>query len=1580
MKSKLNILKCFLLIVMSAFLFTGCSLMDFLFPEEEVETYNFSGYVYADDMPLSEATVSCGLSEITTDERGYYSFSNLTKVVQVTVSKEGYYFDDTLVYIKSNRNDVNFDGYKFYNINGVVKNGTEPVANAQVLVKSKAGVHSKVTTNSNGNFYIANLAGEATITARYEDIEFFSQECNNQTSFVTINSAIDISSTILCDDVVNANDFRIKLNGNIADCQVNIEDNQLTFNLRNVAPHSVLTIESDSYFIENATRVINSEDRKIDFKCEKLYSVNVKTISGSTLLNDAEIFLNNNKITENRENGIVTINSLHGENVFSASLNGFDFTPIYANKDNTTINLVGTFNLPVNVITNNNSFDSIKIGVNGQVLDVTTSSVVFNEVELNSAFSVLTDNYYTENSTFEITSIDEITINLYRYYSLNLVVTYNNNPINNAKILLSGTNYSLQENGTLVIDNLYAEHDLEISLDGYMFDSVKVSLNNNNITAVAKKLFNIVGRVTSGDIVLSGASVTTLNKEVITNENGEFIIENVYGNGTLKICKENYNALEVNYIEDNQKLEINLTYNVTGRIVCGEKVLSGVLVTGGETSVETSVDGTFILENLQGNVEIVLEKDYYNFTFPKVSKKEDLIIYSTYYVEGTATKTADNGDDVVSIPNLKIILSNIANGSQEITYTNEQGKYKFTGLTGNYILIYDEIDYKLKPNSHDIVEGGTYDFTNRGYGFGGRVMCGSIGVSGVRINAGDLIVYTNEQGYYSFALITKETTLNLYKEGYTFNNNGYDVSDKLDGSTNVNFTCSYLVSGNVSSLVTPLENVEVTINGITAKTDSDGNYVISGIEGSGTIVISKLGYTFMGETQVTTATTNNFKAYYTEILVVSTGDIVVENVELIVNGKTYISDKNGIITIDNVEIGTNYTLLKQGYNFTNSLFTGFTKEEKTISCSYNISGIVYSGTQPVAGVKVVINGNDEVYTDSNGLYEFTNLIGRNVLSFSLENFQFEDCEVTEPTTLENYAKYSVSGYVKEGNNGLSGVIITAGKFETTTNGNGYFIINGLTTKVSLVLYKEGYEFEGETEVNSPIELQFSATYKVCGYVTSGEEGVEGVLVTSSIGGIGVRTDINGYYEIKGQVGIITLTYEKEGYETKTSQSNGYSNSQNINLTYSVIINFEGDDFNGIYISVNGNRKVYSSSSVTLNNLEGFNKLIFSKTGYSLTPSEYGVNGYEIINVTLVRYYNATFNVQTDTGLKVNDVIIQVGTKQAVLDANGTYIATELSNKLNVYADLIVESANGEIIYSKRVAGPTIEDEGIYNITISNDDYAYFMFVRAYQRLRDVYAYRVTVKGTVSPKVGGNQDVTMVYKKVDSLRLYENLNYGNEIMGVDPKVSLLTYTDLANKKVKYQMVNGGSVKNGYANYSTNWTDASYQDYQSTYGISPEGFFPYNITNATIGYASISKLTYSNDTYKFTMKFGNGESSPVNDLVVSNYRTLMNKMVSKQKTGAYHFVELTFTFNSNGDILSMVTSEAYTVTSMSVSVTTTGAMTYTYSTSNYDASISQIDISSNDAIRRTINETLPQNTKNAIASINICTTIKRREEVC
>ena len=132
MKKNLNILKCFMLIILSAFLFTGCSLMDFLFPPEKVETYQFSGYVFADDMPLPDATVSCGLSEITTDERGYYSFSNLTKVVQVTVKKEGYYFDDTLVYIKSNRNDVNFEGNKYYNISGSVKDGLEKIGRAHV--------------------------------------------------------------------------------------------------------------------------------------------------------------------------------------------------------------------------------------------------------------------------------------------------------------------------------------------------------------------------------------------------------------------------------------------------------------------------------------------------------------------------------------------------------------------------------------------------------------------------------------------------------------------------------------------------------------------------------------------------------------------------------------------------------------------------------------------------------------------------------------------------------------------------------------------------------------------------------------------------------------------------------------------------------------------------------------------------------------------------------------------------------------------------------------------------------------------------------------------------------------------------------------------------------------------------------------------------------------------------------------------------------------------------------------------------------------------------------------------------------
>lgn len=1578
MKNKLNVFKCFLFILISALTLSGCSLMDFLSPTKPVDSYGFSGYVFADGVALSQATVSCGVNETTTDERGYYSFSGLTKVVQVQVSKEGYYFDDELVYVKSNRNDVNFEGNKYFALNGVVKNGEDFVSGAEVNVTSSAGAY-KTTTNETGNFYLSNLAGKATVSASFENMNFFTEEVDKTSNFVTINSSISVLGNIACDEQAQESDFSLFLNNNLINNAIVLQDNNLTFNLPNVTPNSKIKLTSNSYYIQNSEVAI-TKNEQVDFNCQKFYTATIQTISGTTSLDNASVTLNGTPITKQKDDGKIVLNNLYGENTFGATLNGFEFTPVVSSAKNTIVTLVGKFNLSVNLVTDDNAFNNIQVYLDDIKQDVTNSTLTFNNVQLNSVLTILTDDYYIEENIISVNSLEDITINLFKYFSLTLSATYNGNALPQTKVLLNNAEYNLNTLGALVVDNLYGENSLQLQLDGYKFETYNVNLQNSNINAVAKKLFNLTGKVVSGEIVITDATLLIENQEPATYVNGEFTFEGLYESGKIVVTKQGYNTKEIEFSEDSDNLEINLTYNVTGKVLSGNNGLNGVTVSCNENSVVTKEDGTFTLQNLQGQSEILFVKDFYNINSSIVTSSEEIIKNSTYNITGIVTDSMGE-----RIDNLLIILNDVINANNTLTTLTQNGLFNFTNLTSEYLLTYGEVDFTLKPNYHPVTKGGEYNFSNNGYGFGGRVTCGeNNGVGGVLVTVGDNTTLTDEQGYYTFALITKQGVLTLFKQGYTFNNNNLAVNDEFDERTDVNFTCSYSVSGKVVSGETPLQNVTVSINDSEVLTDEFGNYEISNLTGGGIIKVTKQGYYFVGNNIVNGYTTQNFNGFYTAKYKVVTGGINVDNVQVSVGGETYLTDEDGIVEIKNSQIGTKFSLQKQGYNFSEYFFTGYTQEALEINCSYNITGVVFSGTNAVENCLVAISGGSSVITNASGEFAFNELVGENTISYTLQNFQFENSVVSKPCNLEIYAKYTITGLVMVGTQPLSNVVVIAGKLSAVTNGAGKFEIAGLTTRETLVLQKEGYEFEGTFEVNSPCSLQFSATYSISGFVKSGESLVEGVLVTSSFGGEGVLTNSDGYYLIKGQVGIVTLTFEKDGYSEVTSKEiNEYTNNLNVNLTYSVVINFSGvDDYSGIYISVNGVRKEYSESSVTLLNLTGYNTLKFSKTGFSLTPEEYGVEGYTIIDVTIIKYYKANFTVETDNEILVSDAIIQVGTKTATSQGNGKYEATELSNKVNVFVNLVVNDENGKNIYSKRIAGPTIDGEGNYKLVINNSDYAYFMFVRGYQRLRESYAYKVSVSGTVKPQtsLAGSQSIGMTYKKVGDERIYENMNYGKGAAGVEPRVSVLTYVNLKTKLLKYEMVKGDSVKDNLtANYSCNWQTPTYQEYQSLFGISPEGLYPYNITTDTIKLGTMTNLSYNNNQYQFTMQFGTGANSPADNLVVNNYRTLMNEMVKGQTTGNYNFIKLTYTFDSLGNLKTLKVVEQYVVGAPVVGdITTDGTVNYTFVTSN-DETATKIDISSNSAIRNTINEPLPQNTMNSVKAINTYILNKRRELV-
>ena len=117
---------------------------------------------------------------------------------------------------------------------------------------------------------------------------------------------------------------------------------------------------------------------------------------------------------------------------------------------------------------------------------------------------------------------------------------------------------------------------------------------------------------------------------------------------------ENYNQAEIEYEIDNDYLVVDLTYNISGVVLCGENLLSGVEVTAGNTLTTTDTNGSFMLEGLKGEATIEFNKDYYNIATYNITDKivnNDITIKATYYIEGLVTDSAGE-----AITNFTIIL------------------------------------------------------------------------------------------------------------------------------------------------------------------------------------------------------------------------------------------------------------------------------------------------------------------------------------------------------------------------------------------------------------------------------------------------------------------------------------------------------------------------------------------------------------------------------------------------------------------------------------------------------------------------------------------------------------------------------------------------------------------------------------------------------------------------------------------------------------------------------------------------------------------------------------------------------------
>lgn len=1557
----------YLCLCVVSLMLSGCSMLENLFfTKTEVPEFSFSGYVMADGKALEGAIVDCGVLSTETNESGYYKFSGVNKVVQVSVKKDGYLFADDLIFVNSLSSDVNFRGYKLFDKSGVVKNNDIVISDVDIVAVSENGVFS-TKSNEYGEFYLTNLAGQVKVTATKDGFSFFKSSFTiDKEDNITISGLTDIAGTINVDvDNADIQDFTLKVD----DREITIADD-FTFVATSVEPGAVVILTSDEYYIADNTQIVLSDLEPIVFDCKKYYDVTGNVICGNSTLLTATVKCGNKEISA--VDGTFKFEKLYGENTIITEAKDFEFSEQKVNATKTNICIDGKTSVKGKITLDiGQNFADITLTANGKNITVDNfGNFTINDVKFGDKLNISSSNYSVAN---EITIDNSQIINIcaYKLYSLNLSVLADGENLSDVSVLINGHTYSTDAQGMISVGGLYGDTDVSLSKDGYKFeDNYSFNYFSENTCIQGYQLYNACGIVKSGDIIINSGHVYLDDISLDINNDGTFTLNNLYGEQHILVTANGYNSQELTLSKNNTNIDVNLTYDISGTITCGGKVVDGVQVSAGDKIDITSADGTFALTGLTGATNLSYSKTWYTFPLSSVTQSGNINVYGKYSLSGIVSKKKDSGDGVDYLNNFKILLIDKYTNDIAITYTNTDGYYQFDELDGEYALIYDmDSTLSLMPSMYDISTGGHFDFSNNGYSFGGTIMCGDLPLANATLSIGNAVVYTDSDGKYTFPLVTGTGVISVEKTGYSFspiNHNG-SASDKFNGKTDIDYEATYVVSGVVKSGNIPVNGVNVQIGDKTTLTDNNGAFQISGLTGNNNISLALNNYKFDGVSQINEYANLNYSATFDCRVCVKSQDILVAGARLALNNTNtnLFTDENGEITIVDIKLGDTIAFTLAGYSIEGRQFTEYI-EECVSNALYSVSGVVSNCGMPLNQVKVSIDGTD-IFVTTNELGEFTinSISGSVTLTFVKGDFEFDSVEISGAENINVMSKFNVEGIIKVGDTPISGVIVTAGEITTSSDKNGKFKIIGLHTITEFTFAKTGYDFPSAT-VSTPDYLNICGTYKVTVKVKSGDLAISDATIYIN-GSVSDVVEENGQYEITGLAGSTTIRVEMSGYNAKEFVISEYTPNLIANLDYDLVINFSGlDDYSGITITANSKSMSCDSNTYTITGLKGETTIVLAKDNCYFTPTEnnsFIVDKNATKNITITKLFSISGTVKTASGIPVAQATVCAGKKSTTTDNNGKYLLSGLAGEPTLKV-VLPYNANGTYSKDLEIQGTSAKADSVNNIIVPDKTFAINFLNYAYDNLRYAMSYQIFGSGKVvaSPDVAGVSDqiqsVSVVYKQ-DALgnKIFQNMNVGDRIkilslVDVDPNVSLLSvfYTDTDGvRKVKYNQIKGEdniAKNNGNPAYTDNWIDTDVTSYKNILGVDYNNFSPYVITSKTV--QSVSNLKYTDGKYSFTL---NLDCTPEAG-AYTYYEKLMKVMCDQQDLNSFYKIALTFTITNSGLMRQMIIDENYEVTSTGTKASTKANITYNFFINSLTEKIQNIDISTPQSVQTSI----------------------------
>lgn len=818
-----------------------------------------------------------------------------------------------------------------------------------------------------------------------------------------------------------------------------------------------------------------------------------------------------------------------------------------------------------------------------------------------------------------------------------------------------------------------------------------VGINDSSLNLYQEVYFNVTD---SEGGTVEGANISIGNNAVITNDNGQAIIQLANGQYEYIVSASGYIPVEGMFVVLNGSVSIDVqmvlapytvTFHVTdekGRVVPYANVMMD------NRTTTTNLQGVASLSARNGNYPYTIEKlGYDEYSGSVVVDGRDKEVYPELEFKVWTITVIVKDKENQLIPNA---IVKVNNGEY---LTNQHGEAEIPLVNGEYPVTiektgYDTLQGEIKVNNQNADVTFEMDFFLYNVEFNiSQVNQGNPAEGAtIKIEGQPGVLNVNGSGQATIKLKSGNYSYTVQKKGYddltgSFNVEGQDTFiQRTLVLKHYNVVITVLDSDNSS----PAQGAAVNINGSSYPTNERGQAVVSLQNGTYPYTVTKSGY-YDGSSSVTVLDSDNssvisLKARLYNVIMTVKNPLKepIKGATVEINATSYQTQDNGEVSLQ-LKNGTYpFTVVANGMD-------DYLGELEVVSADipsfpvnmeYKKYDIVFT-VQTDEGVAIEnanIHINEKDYqTSQGGLVTVRLSDGQYPYTVTKEGYVQTQGNVEVSGSNKNVLaqltpiSYNITFVVKDNMaspNLLQGVSIDIENEDktVTTNASGEAIISLKAGKYTASFMKNSYKTEtlsfevtGEATFTQILKKIWNLTFKV---TAAGKSGLKDVTVSVSGAAIlsgntvSLKTKDDGTTD---PVQVINGAYDWNASLTGYSPEEGVGSVQDadqekvIELTYGFETTFTTSPATqGVEITIDGNDTITTGQDgiATINLSTGTHTYAYSKTGFLNGTGNVRIEEAEkSVQITLVPGATVTFHTKVGNSA-LADVKIIVGQSSA----------------------------------------------------------------------------------------------------------------------------------------------------------------------------------------------------------------------------------------------------------------------------------------------------------------------------------------------